>query len=74
MIGDVNVFLNVDEDPSIAELDVMIAQVECRGHGYGKEIVLLMVHYCRTQLNISTFYCKINKNNKSSLRLFFRYI
>lgn len=72
MIGDVNIFLNIEDDLSKAELDVMIAQAEFRGHGYGKEIVLLMIHYCITRLNILSFYCKINKKNHSSLKLFQR--
>jgi RimJ/RimL family protein N-acetyltransferase len=73
MIGDVNVFLNDPEDPSRVELDVMIAEVDFRGKGCGKEAVLLMMSYCVHELQILKFYCKIHEENKSSLSLFQRH-
>jgi RimJ/RimL family protein N-acetyltransferase len=71
MIGDVNVFLN-DDDDSRVELDIMIAEPNFRARGCGKEAVLLMMWYCIHHLRISKFYCKINESNLSSLGLFRR--
>ena len=72
MIGDVNMFLNDHDDPTVAELEIMIAETSSRGKGMGKEAVLLMMHYGLTVLNLTKFYVKINQINTSSLDLFKR--
>ena len=72
MIGDVNMFLNDRDDPTIAELEIMIAEANYRGKGCGREALALMMHYGATVLGLSKFYVKINQANVSSLGLFKR--
>lgn len=70
MIGDVNLFLNDRDDPSIAEIEVMIAEEKYRGQGCAKEALLLMMHFGVTKLGIRRFYAKINETNAASIALF----
>lgn len=72
MAGDVNMFLNDRDDPSVAELEVMIAEEKYRRRGYGQEAVELMMHYGVTVLGITRFYVKINQANTPSLDMFKR--
>uniref|UniRef100_A0A673MFX1 N-acetyltransferase 9-like n=1 Tax=Sinocyclocheilus rhinocerous TaxID=307959 RepID=A0A673MFX1_9TELE len=39
MVGDVNIFLTDPSDPSLAELEIMIAVPCYRGKGLGKELI-----------------------------------
>lgn len=74
MAGDVNLFLNRDDDGGLtyAEIDVMIAEERFRKQGMGEETVLLMMWYGITHLNTKKFFAKINKVNESSIKLFKR--
>jgi hypothetical protein len=45
MVGDVNLFFNIDEDPSQCEMEIMIAEAASRRGGVGSEAVLLMMVY-----------------------------
>ncbi|XP_048221661.1 N-acetyltransferase 9 isoform X3 [Perognathus longimembris pacificus] len=45
MTGDVNLFLTDLEDPTLGEIEVMIAEPSCRGRGFGTEAALLMMSY-----------------------------
>ncbi|XP_011795671.1 PREDICTED: N-acetyltransferase 9 isoform X11 [Colobus angolensis palliatus] len=45
MVGDVNLFLTDLEDPTLGEIEVMIAEPSCRGKGLGTEAVLAMLSY-----------------------------
>ncbi|XP_033623687.1 N-acetyltransferase 9 isoform X4 [Fukomys damarensis] len=45
MVGDVNLFLTDLEDPTLGEIEVMIAEPSCRGRGFGTEAALLMMSY-----------------------------
>uniref|UniRef100_A0A8C3WEH8 N-acetyltransferase 9 n=1 Tax=Catagonus wagneri TaxID=51154 RepID=A0A8C3WEH8_9CETA len=45
MAGDVNLFLTDLGDPSLGEIEVMIAEPSCRGRGLGTEAVLMMMAY-----------------------------
>jgi RimJ/RimL family protein N-acetyltransferase len=74
MAGDVNLFLNRDDDGGLtyAEIDVMIAEERFRKQGMGEETVLLMMWYGMVHLNIKRFFAKINKVNESSIKLFKR--
>ncbi|XP_031985195.1 N-acetyltransferase 9 isoform X4 [Corvus moneduloides] len=45
MVGDVNLFLTNAEDPTLGEIEIMIAEPSYRGRGFGKEATLLMMAY-----------------------------
>ncbi|XP_045841284.1 N-acetyltransferase 9 isoform X4 [Meles meles] len=45
MAGDVNLFLTDLEDPSLGEIEVMIAEPSCRRRGFGTEAVLMMMSF-----------------------------
>ncbi|XP_023446105.1 alpha/beta-tubulin-N-acetyltransferase 9 isoform X2 [Dasypus novemcinctus] len=45
MAGDVNLFLTDPGDPTLGEIEVMIAEPSCRGRGFGTEAVLMMMLY-----------------------------
>jgi RimJ/RimL family protein N-acetyltransferase len=69
MVGDVNLFLNQDEDSS-AEIEVMIAEEEFRGKGYGKKALRMMMSYAISDLGIHHFVAKISLKNEPSRKLF----
>ncbi|XP_061763706.1 N-acetyltransferase 9 [Nerophis ophidion] len=70
MIGDVNIFLTDPLDPSLAELEIMIAEPAYRGKGIGKEVVHMMMQYGVAKLNIHKFQVKIGLNNEVSIAMF----
>ncbi|KAM4662580.1 alpha/beta-tubulin-N-acetyltransferase 9 isoform 2-T3 [Discoglossus pictus] len=72
MVGDVNLFLTDPDNPSLAEIEIMIAEPSSRGRGFGEESVRLMLFYGVTTLGISTFEAKIGLDNTTSIRLFNR--
>ncbi|KAK3528822.1 hypothetical protein QTP70_011601 [Hemibagrus guttatus] len=70
MVGDVNLFLTDPSDPSLAELEIMIADPSYRGRGYGKEVTRMMMHYGINKLCIKKFEVKIGLENRSSVDMF----
>ncbi|XP_048221656.1 N-acetyltransferase 9 isoform X1 [Perognathus longimembris pacificus] len=70
MTGDVNLFLTDLEDPTLGEIEVMIAEPSCRGRGFGTEAALLMMSYGVTKLGLTTFEAKIGQGNEPSIRMF----
>ncbi|KAG8564988.1 hypothetical protein GDO81_012654, partial [Engystomops pustulosus] len=72
MVGDVNLFLVDPGNPSLAEIEIMIAEPTSRGKGFGEESARLMLYYGATKLGISTFQAKIGQENLTSVRLFNR--
>ncbi|XP_004709214.1 N-acetyltransferase 9 isoform X3 [Echinops telfairi] len=70
MVGDVNLFLTDPGDPTVAEIEVMIAEPSCRGRGLGTEAVLMMMAYGVSKLGLTRFEAKIGQGNEASLRLF----
>ncbi|XP_044156158.1 N-acetyltransferase 9 isoform X1 [Bufo gargarizans] len=72
MVGDVNLFMVDPENPSLAEMEIMIAEPTFRGRGFGEESARLMLYYGATTLGISTFQAKIGQENVTSVRLFNR--
>lgn len=83
MVGDVNLFLSdIDEDeeeenekcnkqPRLqAEIDIMIAEHAFRKKGLGGAATCSMLLYGATLLGIHRFFCKINEDNKASIKLF----
>lgn len=72
MVGDVNMFLNDRDDPSVAELEIMVAESSARRLGIGREAVQLMMHFGMTKLNLTRFFVKINEVNAGSIAMFKR--
>lgn len=70
MAGDVNLFLTDLGDPSLGEIEVMIAEPSCRGRGFGTEAVLMMMSYGVTKLGLTKFEAKIGQGNEPSIRMF----
>ncbi|XGW15912.1 hypothetical protein V3C99_001399 [Haemonchus contortus] len=68
MIGDVNLFLNVESEAG--ELEVMVAEQMERGSGAATEAVSLMIAYVVKELHVERFFVKITDDNASSLHLF----
>ncbi|RMB92286.1 hypothetical protein DUI87_31398 [Hirundo rustica rustica] len=64
MVGDVNLFLTNAEDPTVGEIEIMIAEPSCRGRGFGKEATLLMMAYGVRKLGITKFEAKIGQEMK----------
>lgn len=70
MVGDVNIFLTDPSDPSLAELEIMIAVPCYRGKGLGKEVTRMMMCYGISMLGIQKFEVKIGLDNKTSIAMF----
>ncbi|KAK3580059.1 hypothetical protein CHS0354_001012 [Potamilus streckersoni] len=70
MVGDVNLFFNDPDDPSSAEIEIMIAETSARGKGLGKEALFHMMRYGMERLNVSRYTAKISLNNLPSLNMF----
>nr|XP_020015146.1 N-acetyltransferase 9 [Castor canadensis] len=70
MTGDVNLFLTDLDDPTLGEIEVMIAEPSCRGQGFGTEAALLMMSYGVTKLGLTRFEAKIGQGNEPSIRMF----
>ncbi|XP_017143451.1 N-acetyltransferase 9-like protein [Drosophila miranda] len=72
MVGDTNIFLRHEPDTNqkVAEAEIMIADPQARGKGYGREAMLLMLKYAQSQLELNKFEVKIDMDNAVSLRLF----
>ncbi|KAF6718137.1 N-acetyltransferase 9 [Oryzias melastigma] len=70
MVGDVNIFLTDSSDPSLAELEIMIAEESYRGKGIGKEVTRMMMCYGVNKLGIRRFQAKIGLDNHTSITMF----
>jgi dipeptidyl aminopeptidase/acylaminoacyl peptidase/chloramphenicol 3-O-phosphotransferase/RimJ/RimL family protein N-acetyltransferase len=70
MVGDVNLFFNDPDDPSVCEMEIMIAVSRRRRAGVGSEAVRLMMGYGISHLGASKFTCKISDSNEPSLTMF----
>ncbi|XP_022379040.1 N-acetyltransferase 9 isoform X4 [Enhydra lutris kenyoni] len=70
MAGDVNLFLTDLGDPSLGEIEVMIAEPSCRRRGFGTEAVIMMMSYGVTKLGLTKFEAKIGQGNEPSIRMF----
>uniref|UniRef100_A0A3P8W359 N-acetyltransferase 9 n=1 Tax=Cynoglossus semilaevis TaxID=244447 RepID=A0A3P8W359_CYNSE len=66
MLGDVNIFLTDPTDPTLAELEVMIAEPSYRGRGFGKEVTRMMI---QIKLSILMFK-KLNFKEVSVCKVF----
>jgi RimJ/RimL family protein N-acetyltransferase len=70
MAGDCNLFLNNDDDPQEAEIEIMIAEAQSRGKGLAKEILTLLMGYAIKNLNLNKFVARIGEDNQASRNLF----
>ncbi|GAB4824164.1 hypothetical protein N2152v2_011210 [Parachlorella kessleri] len=70
MAGDVNLFWNDYDDPSVAEIMVMVAEPRSRRKGIAEEAVLLLMSYAAAHLGVARFRAKISDSNEPSLALF----
>ncbi|XP_036330755.1 N-acetyltransferase 9-like protein [Rhagoletis pomonella] len=78
LVGDTNIFLRVNDEgedkdgkrSQVAEAEIMIAELEVRGKGYGWEAMLLLIKYAQQNLQIKKFEAKIGVKNEKSLRMF----
>lgn len=70
MIGDTNVYFFDENDLSIGEIELMVAEESERGKGYGKEILALMMRFSMDIIGVKTFEAKIKIDNPTSIRLF----
>ncbi|NWW98367.1 NAT9 acetyltransferase, partial [Caloenas nicobarica] len=70
MVGDVNLFLTDVEDPTLGEIEIMIAEPSYRGRGFGKEATLMMMAYGVRNLGITKFEAKISQENETSICMF----
>lgn len=70
MIGDVNLFLNDADEPTVAEIEIMIAVKASRRKGLAFEALTIFMAYAVKYLGIRCFQAKIGLGNQSSLNLF----
>lgn len=63
---------NDDKKFRQAEIDIMIAEQEYQKRGMGSEATCLMLLYGAKTLGIRRFFCKINEDNESSIKMFKR--
>lgn len=68
MAGDVNLYLNGDEEA--AEIEIMIADKLSRRRGLAGAALSLMITYATEHLSVCTFVAKVLQDNKPSLALF----
>lgn len=68
IIGDVNVFLNDEDD--VGEVSIMIAEKNYRRKGHATEILNSIFSYVYYNLNLSYIIAKIGMGNAASLKLF----
>ena len=67
---DITTNQNSQEGRIQAEIDIMIAEKSCQGQGLGRASVCAMLLYGYYELNVERFFCKINEDNISSIKLF----
>uniref|UniRef100_A0A183DYZ9 N-acetyltransferase domain-containing protein n=1 Tax=Gongylonema pulchrum TaxID=637853 RepID=A0A183DYZ9_9BILA len=66
MVGDVNIFIR----DGVGELEIMIAEPECRSQGLGREATQMMLKYAVETLGLNEFQVKITDDNAPSISLF----
>ncbi|KAK9820273.1 hypothetical protein WJX72_008468 [[Myrmecia] bisecta] len=70
MAGDVNVFLNDLDDPTVGEIEVMVAEGGSRRKGVAFEALSMFMAYLAAHMELTRFRAKIGDSNASSLQLF----
>mmetsp|Transcript_18579 Transcript_18579/g.56092 ORF Transcript_18579/g.56092 Transcript_18579/m.56092 type:complete len:113 (-) Transcript_18579:1001-1339(-) len=70
MAGDVNLFFNDPDEPTTAEIEVMIAERASRRKGLAGEAIRMLMAYGATDLGVKKYRAKIGLSNSASLALF----
>ncbi|PBC26219.1 N-acetyltransferase 9 protein [Apis cerana cerana] len=70
MIGDTNLFFNELDQPNTAEIEIMIANINCREKKRGWEAIILMMLYGIDKLNVTKYIAKIKCDNEKSIKMF----
>ena len=70
MVGDVNLFFYESDDPTHAEVSVMVAVPDARRRGLAREAVCAMMQHGYGRLGARTFAAKVDEDNAPSLALF----
>jgi RimJ/RimL family protein N-acetyltransferase len=70
MVGDVNLFLGVEDDRTAAEIEVMVAEPGARRGGCACEAVRHIQTWAWGRLGVRRFVAKIGCDNAASLALF----
>ena len=68
-IGTVDLF-EINFEHKRAEVGILIAETEHRKRGLGLEALLRLEEYAKANFDIVNFFCGIQSNNASSIRLF----
>jgi|EP00505_MAST-04D_sp_SCG-Rhode-Island_P002554 RimJ/RimL family protein N-acetyltransferase len=69
-VGDVNLYYHDSDEPTVGEIEVMIAEPSGRRKGLATEALHLFMHYAIDELGTTRFVAKISDVNKPSLALF----
>ena len=76
MVGDVNLFLQVDlnddsgSEAKIGECEIMIAEPAFRGKGLGTKVMSAMIKYASNKGITKQFIARVGYDNTASQRLF----
>uniref|UniRef100_U5EUM6 Putative phosphoglucosamine acetyltransferase n=1 Tax=Corethrella appendiculata TaxID=1370023 RepID=U5EUM6_9DIPT len=70
LIGDTNIFLYSNEEQRTSEIEIMIAEKDCRGKKLGWESTLLMLNYGIQYLKIVKYLAIIKYHNDKSINMF----
>merc|ERR1719203_2160204 len=70
MAGDINLFIQNEEEPQIGELNIMIAEPRSRRKGIATEALQLMLDFAKQHFELRHFMAKIQHDNASSIKLF----
>lgn len=73
MIGDVNLFFHEylqEDNEVVAEIEVMIADIQARRQGIAVEALQLLMENSQTKFKITKYLAKIKDSNVASIELF----
>ncbi|TQS37780.1 hypothetical protein Golomagni_01735 [Golovinomyces magnicellulatus] len=75
LLGDVNLFLfaaQQHDNCCIGELELMVAPLEARRHGYGRAAILCFLYYIQTHLDqLMTEYCGSKNSDSKTMHLLY---
>uniref|UniRef100_A0A0K8TN31 Putative phosphoglucosamine acetyltransferase n=1 Tax=Tabanus bromius TaxID=304241 RepID=A0A0K8TN31_TABBR len=72
LIGDTNLFVQVDDGVKTGEAEIMIAEESYQGKRLGWESMLLMLKYGLQEIGIKKFIAKIGEQNVKSINMFLK--